>query len=201
MQALATEEATGTEWGVVRTRTSLERDVAEHLQAQRFEVFVPLEKVWKVRTRRHKCDYCQVWGPTDDCKDCRWQSFRRLEYRGLYPSYLFASWSDEFRRHDVRRTRDVLDILTTRPGEPSIEQFVNSLRIALSTDGSLTRSDWMKRGAWAKVASGPFMGIIGQIGDRRRGGRIMLVGVPMLGDALEVEIGDDELEPWEPPAV
>lgn len=166
----------GKAWYAVYTGVNFERLVAGALEAQGFEVFLPLLKGWD-RKRR-----VLIWKPA-------------------FPRYLFVhchltpmAW------RVIKKTRGVLCLLGTETPTPIPEEEIRSVRLAIQkTDGEVEGHPFLKVGDKVIVVSGPLKGVIGYLMEVRNQHKL-LVGVELLGQAVTVTIDAclvRPLEVWE----
>ncbi len=161
--------ATDDLWCVVRTKGREEESVTDRLQIQGFNVFLPLVRE-NLSSTPHP----------------------------LYPTYLFATWSDEFLRHEIRRTRGVTGLLIVHgPSEKRLKKEVEILRKALDIDPCLNPFGQCQPGIKVLIVEGLYKGLEGIIGKRVRKTKegkvvsdVCMVGVGMLGGVdVPVETG------------
>jgi transcription antitermination factor NusG len=168
-------------WCVVQTRGQCERAVADSLVARNIECFLPMERVRRiVRGKAETVD------------------------RPLYPNYLFATFENEYDRHEIRRGRYVTDILLVRGdrAQHRLASDIESLRLVLGIDPLADVTDWAREGRDVVVVRGSFTGARGRIVRRDRRVKdhtvtkdVLTVGVPMLGRVVELEIDPAFCEP------
>lgn len=165
-------ETPGT-WGAVRVRSSSEFAVADRIRARGGIAFLPTVKVRQVR--RGKAANID---------------------RAIYPTYLFAAWGDEYERHEIRRTRDVVDLHFDAGdrGQARLVRELTALETALAVDPWLDVDDWAHDGVPVRVTYGPLMGIEGRV-TRRRGRDVLQVGITMFGQAVELTLDRAQVEP------
>lgn len=171
------------EWCVVQVRPQREATVARTIDAMGFDQFFPVERVRQLR--RHRTQTIA---------------------RPLYPTYLFASYADEYQRHAIRMVRDVTGILTANGHwQARLAREVDSLRRWLGEHpDAMASSEDYHEGQAVRVTGGPLalVGTVGRFIRRTRKGRdqqitrdVLLVGVEMLGTMVEVEVDALCVEP------
>jgi len=154
----------GNAWYAIYTHVNFERLVASALQAQGFEVFLPLMKGWDRRSGR------LVWKPA-------------------FPRYLFvhcrltpAEW------RTIKKTRGVLDFVGMSRPCPIPEEEIRSVRITLQgTEGEVEGHPFLKVGDKVEVVAGPLKGAVGyllEVGKHHR----LVVGIDFLGQAVSATI-------------
>jgi transcription antitermination factor NusG len=152
-------------WGVVRTRGSAEDAVADRLAKIGANVYLPRVSVRIVRKGKAV-----------------------TERRAIYPTYVFAAWETEYDRHEVRRTRDVLDILPVHERDQArLVRDLSSLEATLAVDDCLDVDDWARAGVLVEVVAGPLTGVMGKV-SKRRNRDVLEVGVLMFNQAVTVTI-------------
>lgn len=157
-------------WCVAHTRPRQEKQLSDDLQTRGVFHYLPLAS----RTTRSK-------------------NTGRIS-RSLvpvFPGYLFYvrredQWNEALRTHRIVSTLAVSDQT----------EFVGQLRQihrTLDTGVDFAHGNLFKVGQWARIVSGPLMGLEGIV--RRRLSRVRLgLNVQMLGQSISVEVGEDVLE-------
>lgn len=163
-------------WYALYTHVNFEQLVTKALEAQGFEVFLPLMRGWDRRRG------VLVWKPA-------------------FPRYLFVRCiltPDEWRV--IKKTRGILRFIGTDRPVPIPEEEIRSVRIVLAgTNGEVEGIPFLKVGDKVIVVSGPMKGSIGYLIEVRKHHRL-IVGVEMLGRAVSTEINTScvrPLERWE----
>jgi transcription antitermination factor NusG len=113
--------------------------------------------------------------------------------RPKFPGFMFVAWADPCEVGNMLETPRFRGGLIRVGDQARLVSQLHNLQLALAVSKELKSVDWIQRGRRAKVASGPFMGIVGEVHERR-GARVFLVGVDTLGGA-ELQVADHELEP------
>lgn len=109
----------------------------------------------------------------------------------IFPGYLFFNATEEERLRALKTNRivTVIDV----PRQESLVRELREIYKAISTGVGLRWHPEIKVGDWARVTSGPLMGVEGIV--LQRSGRVRLVlNVVMLGQSVSVEVSDDALE-------
>ena len=169
------------QWCVVQTQSCREQAVALRLTRQGIDCYLPQERVRRiVRGKPETID------------------------RPLYPTYLFASFADEYERHDIRRTQYVQDLLLTvhDAEQQRLSRQITSLAKALEIDPFVQAVELSEPGQRVKVIRGSFKNCEGEIIKRVRKVRdrvivkdILRIGVLMLGRVVEYEVDPSFCEP------
>lgn len=163
-------------WYAIYTHVNFEERVASALEAQGFEVYLPLLRCWDRRKGV-------------------------LVYKPAFPRYLFVRCHltpNEWRT--IKKTRGVLQFVGMEKPEPIPNEEIQSVRIVLEgANGEVEGHPFLKVGDKVKVVIGPFKGAVGylvKVCKRHK----LLVGIEILGRAVMTEIDANcvrPLEPWE----
>ncbi|MCS7265077.1 MAG: KOW motif-containing protein [Armatimonadetes bacterium] len=166
----------GQAWYAIFTHVNFEERVANALEAQGFDVYLPRLRCWDRRQG------ALVWKPA-------------------FPRYLFVHCHltpNEWRA--IKKTRGVIQFVGMEKPEPIPHSEIQSVRIVIEgANGDVEGQPFLKVGDKVKVVSGPFKdatGYLVQISKRHR----LIVGIEILGRAVAVEIDAicvRPLEPWE----
>jgi transcription antitermination factor NusG len=173
---LELERLNGQSWYAVYTHVNFEERVASALEAQGFEIYLPMLRCWDRRKGE-------------------------LSWRPAFPRYLFVHCHltpDEWRA--IKKTRGVLQFVGMDKPQPIHEEEIRSVRIILeATNGEVEGHPFLKVGDKVKVVAGPFKGAVGYLIEVCKRHKL-LVGVEILGRAVVTEIDAScvrPLEPWE----
>lgn len=113
----------------------------------------------------------------------------------IFPGYLFFNATEEERLKALKTNRIVTVISV--PRQDDLVRELREIYKAISTGVGLRWHPEIKVGDWARVTSGPLMGIEGIV--LQRSGRVRLVlNVVMLGQSVSVEVSEDVLERMSP---
>ncbi len=176
MNSLELERLNGHLWYAIYTHVNFEERVASALEAQGFEVYLPLLRNWDRRRG------VLVWKPA-------------------FPRYLFVHCHltpDEWRA--IKKTRGVLQFVGMEKPEPIPDEEIQSVRIVLEgANGEVEGHPFLKVGDKVKVVAGPFKGAVGYLVEVCKRHKL-IVGIEVLGRAVMTEIDANcvrPLEPWE----
>lgn len=115
----------------------------------------------------------------------------------VFPGYLFYIRRED-QWNDAMMTNRIVNTLPVS----NQTQFIGQLRQIhhmLDTETDFERGDLIKVGQWAKIATGPLMGLEGIV--RRRLSRLRLgLNVEMLGQSISVNVAQDALEMIDAPS-
>jgi transcription antitermination factor NusG len=161
----------GHAWYAVYTQVNFEKRVAASLQAQGFEVFLPLMKGWDRRRG------VLLWKPA-------------------FPRYLFvhcrltpAEW------RAVQKTRGVVEFVGMERPCPIPDEEIRSVWLTLNgTQGEVEGHPLLKVGDRVEVVAGPLKGVVGyllEIGKQHR----LVVGVELLGRAVSATVDAKMVRP------
>jgi transcription antitermination factor NusG len=118
---------------------------------------------------------------------------REVVERPMFHEYLFVAWEWDAQRGDILGAKGVHGLLPVSRQKQLVSEL-DAIQKVLAVNAFVDVGNWFKPGITARVTSGPFQGITGKIHERR-GHRVFLVGVEMLGQAVELEVEDWQLEP------
>lgn len=155
-------------WFACHTRARHEKTVADLLQRQGIESYLPL------MPRRSQ-----------------WKDRVKLVNFPAFPSYVFGRFSLN-RLAQVLATHGVFTVVAVA-GYPTpipaleIESVRRAAEVASQTGAVLEPAGLVEEGARVRVAAGPFEGVEGRVVERR-GRRRVLVGISAIGQGLELDI-------------
>jgi hypothetical protein len=160
-------------WSVARVRRHEERAVERAVRAAGVHTYLPLLK----RTR--------IW------RDGR----KTVADVPMFDEYLFVAWEYDAQRGDILSARGVLrdGLLPITRQRKFVEELAQIERV-IAINPFVEVGNWLAYRVNARIASGPFQGIVGTVRERR-GNRVFLVPVEELKMAAELEVEDWRLEP------
>jgi transcriptional antiterminator NusG len=161
-------------WYALYTRSRHEKQVAEFLQRQRIETFLPLRRTWSTRTDR------QV----------------TIQLPAL-PGYLFVRCTLYAEtRALIKRPSGVLR-LVEHAGRPAAipDEQIESLRTALAASFNAEGHPFLKVGDRVRVARGPMAGAEGFLVRVAENRHRLVIAVDYVNQALSVEIDAACVEP------
>lgn len=126
----------------------------------------------------------------------QWKDRRKLVSFPVFPSYLFVNVppaNDSF--HEVIRTRGVVTLLGSRPGEPTPvpSSQIDSLRLLFECGDEVDVFPHLKEGTRVRVVRGALAGAEGVIGEK--GNRqMLLVNLGLLGRSVGVRVLPEDVE-------
>ena len=161
-------------WYIIHIRNRHELKVAGGLTKKNLEIFLPI-----ILER-------------SQCRD----RLRMLE-TPLFPGYLFVhtdlNYSDYY--HIIRQDGVVRILGIKGQFTPVPEETIASIRKLINSGQSIFPWSQLKLGKRLRVVNGPLAGAIGVIMRLKKGGRLLVVGVELLGRSICVELADDTVEP------
>jgi len=170
------ERLNGHAWYAIYTHVNFEERVASSLEAQGFEVYLPLLRCWDRRKGQ-------------------------LVFKPAFPRYLFVHCHlthEEWRA--IKKTRGVLRFVGMDKPEPIPHEEIQSVRIVLEgANGEVEGHPFLKVGDKVKVVAGPLKGAVGYLVEVCKRHKL-LVGIEILGRAVIAEVDAScvrPLEPWE----
>jgi transcription antitermination factor NusG len=168
--ALSVRAIPGT-WSVAHVKRREERAVERSIRAAGLFTYLPLVKQTQIYRNGR----------------------REVVIRPLFEEYLFVSMEHDGQRGDLLDAKGVHYVLPVHRQSHLVSEL-DAIQRVLAVNAFVDVGNWFKPGLTARVTSGPFQGITGKIHERR-GHRVFLVGVEMLGQAVELEVEDWQLEP------
>ena len=165
--------ASASNWYALYVRSRHEFSVESELQVRGVEVYLPL--VQKFR---------------------QWKDRKKLVQFPVFPSYLFVNLPEKDEAfHHVLRTRGVVTLLGSRPGEPTAVPpgQIDSLKLLFDRGGEVDIFPHLRQGARVRVVRGALAGAEGVI-DRKGEHHMLLVNVGLLGRSVGVKIYAEDVE-------
>lgn len=162
----------GKHWHAVHTRSRHEKMVAELLQEQGVENFLPLVRVLS-----------------------QWKDRKKWVDKPLFPGYLFVRIHEE-EIPVVRSTRGVARLLGPEPYKPTIvpDEEIENVRRLVASGVKVDPYPYLRPGRLVRITRGPLRGVEGTL--LRRQGRFMLViSVPVIGRSAVAEVPAEHVQP------
>jgi transcription termination/antitermination protein NusG len=159
-------------WYVLHTKSRFENVVNDGLIKKSMEVFLP-----KVQVRSKRRD-------------------RKMMIRvPLFPGYLFVKTNLEPSEHlEIVKTAGVVRLVGNKEGPISVpSDTVESLKIMVKGDSTVTTGTRFKKGDRVIVVYGPFTGVIGTFARYRGKGRV-IVDIEALGQYAGVDVSEEDIE-------
>jgi len=159
-------------WYVLHTKSRHENVVNDGLLKKSIDVFLP-----KVTVRSKRRD-------------------RKAMIRvPLFPGYVFVKTDLHPQHHlEIVKTAGAVRLIGSKHGPvPVSEETIDSLRIMVASDHSITTGYHLQKGDRVMVVYGPFTGVIGTF-VRYRGKERVIVNVEALGQYAGVEVGEEDIE-------
>ncbi len=161
-------------WLVAHTKSRNEKALAHDLIARGVQYFLPM--TWSVSKRSRRTIKALL---------------------PLFAGYVFVC-GDEDNRLDVLKTNRVANIIEVTDQDFFLSELAQ-IDKALRTGAPLMPHNYLEKGQWCRVVSGPLMGLEGIVQEMRSVTRLILQ-IDMLGQAASVEIDRDMIETIENPA-
>ncbi len=115
--------------------------------------------------------------------------------RPIYEGYLFACYANDYERGLIMDAKHLIDVLPVhRMDQEGLVSQLAALELALAHDPWLDVVDWQKEGRAVQVVRGPLLGLEGKI-IKRRGRDVLMVGVEMFGQCVELNIDAVDVSP------
>ena len=113
----------------------------------------------------------------------------------LFPGYLFVKTDLHPQNHlEVVKTFGAVRLIGNKQGPLSVpDETIDSLKIMVNSDHSITTGYRLKKGDKVMVIHGPFAGVVGTFVRYGGKGRIM-VDIEALGQFAGVEISEEDIE-------
>ncbi len=113
----------------------------------------------------------------------------------IYQEYVFACYADEKEYGRIHETKQVIRIIPVhRFDQDELVAQLAGLERLLEHDPWLDVTDWQREGRKVKVIRGPLLGIEGRI-IKRRDRDVLMVGVEMFGQCVELDVDSVDVEP------
>jgi len=159
-------------WYVLHTKSRFENVVNEGLTKKSLEVFLP-----KIQVRSKRRD-------------------RKVMIRvPLFPGYLFVKSNLEPYEHiEIVKTVGVVRLVGNKDGPiPVFSETIESLKIMVQGNESVTTGSRFKKGDKVIVVHGPFAGVVGTFVRHRGKGRV-IVNIEALGQYAGVNVSEEDIE-------
>jgi transcription elongation factor/antiterminator RfaH len=159
-------------WYVLHTKSRFENVVNEGLAKKSLEVFLP-----KIQVRSKRRD-------------------RKVMIRvPLFPGYLFVKTTLEPTEHiEIVKTVGAVRLVGNTDGPiPVSSETVDSLKIIVQGNDSVTTGSRFKKGDRVIVVHGPFAGVVGTFLRHRGKGRV-IVNIEALGQYAGVNVSEEDIE-------
>ncbi|MFC1816356.1 transcription termination/antitermination protein NusG [Thermodesulfobacteriota bacterium] len=159
-------------WYVLHTKSRFENVVNEGLLKKSMEAFLP-----KIKVKSKRRD-------------------RKMMIRiPLFPGYLFVKTDLNPHEHiEIVKTVGAVRLVGTKDGPiPVPAETIESLKIMVAGDHSVTTGSRFQKGDRVMVVYGPFTGVNG-IFIRYRGTNRVVVYIEALGQYAQVEVNEDDVE-------
>ena len=159
-------------WYVLHTKSRFENIVHEGLAKKSIEVFLPKIKVRS--KRRDRKVMIQV---------------------PLFPGYVFVKTDlNPYEHIEIVKTVGAVRIIGSKNGSlPVPDESIESLKIMVAGNNSVTTGIRLRKGELVMVIAGPFAGVTGTFIRYKGEGRVV-VYLEALGQFASVEIGEDDVE-------
>jgi len=159
-------------WYVLHTKSRFENVVNEGLTKKSLEVFLP-----KIQVRSKRRD-------------------RKVMIRvPLFPGYLFVKTNLEPYEHiEIVKTVGAVRLVGNKDGPiPVFSETIESLKIMVQGNESVTTGSRFKKGDKVIVVHGPFAGVVGTFVRHRGKGRV-IVNIEALGQYAGVNVSEEDIE-------
>ncbi|MFA9498151.1 MAG: UpxY family transcription antiterminator [Deltaproteobacteria bacterium] len=159
-------------WYVLHTKSRFENVVNEGLTKKSLKVFLP-----KIQVRSKRRD-------------------RKVMIRvPLFPGYLFVQTSLEPTEHiEIVKTVGAVRLVGNKDGPiPVPSETVDSLKIIVQGNDSVTTGSRFKKGDRVIVVHGSFAGVVGTFVRHRGKGRV-IVNIEALGQYAGVNVSEEDIE-------
>lgn len=160
-------------WWVLHTLPRREKDLARRLEKARVSFFSP------TIAREQRSPSGRI----------------RTSYALLFPSYVFVFGSEQDRAAALV-TNCVANCLHV-PDQSRLITDLLQIQKVISAGVDLTPEGQLETGDVVRVKSGPMLGVIGTVVERR-GNKRLLVQINFLQKGASVELHDIDLEPYSP---
>lgn len=159
-------------WYVLHTKSRFENVVFEGLSKKSIETFLP-----KIRVKSRRRD-------------------RKMTIRiPLFPGYVFVKTDlTPIEQLEIVKTIGVVRLIGSGEGPVHVPgDTIQSLKIIVSVDETVTTGNRLTRGDRVMVISGPFIGVSGTFVQYRSKGRVV-VHIEALGQYAAVDVNEEDVE-------
>jgi transcription antitermination factor NusG len=163
LAAKADSTGDGLPWFALRVRSQRERNVATHLNAKGYELFLPLYACTK-----------------------RWSDRTRKADQPLFPGYLFCRF-DPGKRLPILKTPWLLQIVGHQTPVPIDHDEIGAIRSLVASGAAAEPCLYLGAGEKVRIRSGPLRGVVGVL-TQFHGNRKLVVSVTLLQRSIAVEI-------------
>ena len=159
-------------WYVLHTKSRFENVVNEGLTKKSIEIFLPKVKVRS--KRRDRKAMIQV---------------------PLFPGYVFVKTDlNPYEHIEIVKTVGAVRMIGNRDGPVAVPEVnIESLKIMVAGNNSVTTGRRFRKGDRVMVVDGPFAGVTGTF-IRYKGKKRVVVYIEALGQFASVEVREDEVE-------
>ena len=159
-------------WYALHTKSRFENVVYEGLTKKTLEAFLP--KVLVQSKRRDRKVMIRV---------------------PLFPGYLFVKTDLNPNEHiEIVKTAGVVRFIGNKDGPISVpNDTIDSLRLMVASDRTITTGHRFKKGDRVTVVSGPFTGVTGLFVRYKGKGRV-IVNIEALGQHAGVDVNEEDVE-------
>ena len=159
-------------WYVLHTKSRFENVVNDGLINKSIEVFLPKVKVRS--KRRDRKAIIQV---------------------PLFPGYLFVKTDlNPYEHIEIVRTTGAVRIIGNKDGPVAVPEVnIESLKIMVAGNNSVTTGTRLRKGDIVMVIDGPFAGVTGTF-IRYKGKERVVVYIEALGQFASVEVSEEDVE-------
>jgi transcription termination/antitermination protein NusG len=169
ISAPAIPAAVDARWHVLQTLARQEKALARDLESMRVEHYLPVQPSVRYYGRRKLTTLLPV-----------------------FPGYLFLRGTLD-QAYAADRTQRVARIIPV-PDQQRLDLELGQIRRALEMGATLVPVNRLAKGMLAEVRSGPLQGIVGEVEERSKLGRLIL-RIKTLGQAVSLDIESALLEP------
>ena len=168
-----TNEARGTQWFAIWTRSRHEQVVREQLERKQVEAFLPTITRWS-----------------------RWKDRRKKIDWPLFPGYCFARF-DSADTLPVLKCSGVVNIVSFEGRPVPIPDYeLESLRVLVGTDLQYDPCPLIREGAMVEVTHGPLRGVVGRLVRKDTIRARLVLSVDLIGQAVSVEVDVADVRPY-----
>jgi transcription termination/antitermination protein NusG len=163
-------------WYVLHTKSRHESVVTTGLSKKSMDVFLPKARVRSARRDR-----------------------KAMIHIPLFPGYVFIKTDLHPHTHlEIVKTAGVVRLIGTNQGPvPVPEETIESLKIMVSSELTITTGTRLQTGDRVLVATGPLAGVTGTFVRYRGQGRVV-VNIEALGQFASVDVEEGDIEPLPP---
>ena len=159
------EQAAGTAWFALWTRSRHEQVVREQLERKQVEAFLPTIARWS-----------------------RWKDRKKKVAWPLFPGYCFARF-DPADALPILKCTGVVNIVSVDGRPAAIPEYeLDSIRLLVGSELQFDPCPMIREGMMVEVVHGPLRGVVGRLMRKDAPKARLVLSVDLIGQAVSVEV-------------